>query len=172
MKPKITLAHLVVFGLLGALLLLGDLLMEWLPNVHLVAVLLTVYTVVYRGWALLPLYVYVLSLGLLNGFAAWWVPYLYVWTVLWGVVMLLPKTMPPRMATVIYGGVTLLHGLCFGLLYAPFQVLLFHLPWELLPAWVAAGLPFDVVHGIGNACLSVLIVPLVAVLRRCNQLLN
>lgn len=171
MKSKLTIAQLAVFALLGAVLLAGDVLMEWLPNVHLVGVLLTVYTVVYRAKALFPLYVYVFLLGLLNGFAAWWIPYLYIWTVLWGAVMLLPRELPPRIATAVYGVVTVLHGLCFGVLYAPSQVLLFHLPWELLPAWVAAGLPFDVIHAVGNAVLSVLIVPLVTVLRRGNKAL-
>lgn len=169
---KLRLTELILFALLGAILLAGDLLMEVFPNVHLVAVLLTAYTAVYRAKALFPLYVYVFLLGLVSGFAAWWIPYLYVWTVLWGVVMLLPRDLPPRLSAVLYGGVCLLHGLCFGLLYAPSQLLLFHLPWELLPAWVAAGLPYDVIHGTGNACLSVLILPLIQVLRRGNKLIK
>lgn len=169
---KLRLVELVIFALLGAILLAGDLLMEAIPNVHLVAVLLTAYTVVYRAKALFPLYVYVFLLGLVSGFAAWWIPYLYIWTVLWGIVMLLPRDLPPRLSVVLYGGVCLLHGVCFGLLYAPSQMLLFHLPLESLPLWLVQGLPYDVIHGIGNVCLSVLIVPLIQVLRRGNKLLK
>ena len=37
----------------------------------------------------------VLNIGEITmGFGVWWVPYLYVWTVLWGMTMLLPKKMP------------------------------------------------------------------------------
>ncbi len=163
---RLKLVELVWCALLGALLLAGDLLMEALPNVHLVGVLLTVYTVVFRAKALFPLYVYVLLLGFTCGFATWWIPYLYIWLPLWGAVLLLPRNLPPRLGTVLYGSVCMLHGLSFGTLYAPAQVLLFHLPWEALPGWIAAGLIADSIHAAGNAALSVLIVPLITALRR------
>lgn len=166
---KLTTWELVLFALLGTVLLAGDLLMEWLPNVHLVGMLLTVYTAVYRWKALIPLYIYVLLLGLFNGFATWWIPYLYVWTVLWGLVMLLPRTVTGK-TVFIYGTVCALHGLLFGTLYAPSQVLLFGLPWSALPAWIAAGLPFDIIHGIGNAVLSVLIYPLTKLLNKAPNM--
>ena len=166
---RLTTWELVLFALLGTLLLGGDLLMEWLPNIHLVGVLVTVYTAAYRLKALIPLYIYVLLLGILNGFATWWVPYLYVWTVLWGLVMLLPRTVTPK-NVIFYGAVCTLHGLLFGTLYAPSQVLLFGLPWSALPAWIAAGLPFDITHAIGNAVLSVLIYPLVKLLNKAPKI--
>ena len=166
---RLTTWELVLFALLGMLLLGGDLLMEWLPNVHLVGVLLTVYTAVYRWKALIPLYIYVLLSGILNGFATWWIPYLYVWTVLWGAAMLLPGKITPKTA-IAYAVVCTLHGFLFGTLYAPSQVLLFGLPWSALPAWIAAGLPFDLIHGIGNAVLSILICPLVTLLNKASHL--
>ncbi len=166
---KLTTWELVLFALLGTLLLSGDLLMEWLPNVHLVGVLVTVYTAVYRWKALIPLYIYVLLLGLLNGFATWWTPYLYVWTVLWGLVMLLPRTLTKK-TVFLYAAVCTLHGFLFGTLYAPSQVLLFGLPWSALPAWIASGLPFDIAHGIGNAVLSVLIYPLAKLLNKAPSI--
>ena len=36
-----------------------------------------------------PIYGFVLIQGLFSGFALWWIPYLYLWTVLWGAAMLL-----------------------------------------------------------------------------------
>lgn len=166
---KLTTWELVLFALLGTLLLGGDLLLEWLPNIHLVGVLLTVYTAAYRWKALIPLYIYVLLLGILNGFATWWIPYLYVWTVLWGLMMLLPRTVTKK-TVFIYGAVCTLHGFLFGTLYAPSQVLLFGLPWSALPAWIAAGLPFDITHAVGNAVLSVLIYPLVKLLNKAPHI--
>ena len=166
---RLTTWELVLFALLGILLLAGDLLMEWLPNVHMVGMLLTVYTAVYRRKALIPLYIYVLLLGMLNGFAPWWIPYLYVWTVLWGLVMLLPRTVTKK-TVLVYGVVCTLHGFLFGTLYAPSQVLLFGLPWSALPAWIATGLPFDIAHGIGNAVLSVLIFPLTKLLKKAPNI--
>ena len=68
--------------------------MEFLPNIHLLGMLTMVYTLTFRSKALIPIYIYVFVNGLYAGFAVWWVPYLYVWTILWAVTMLLPRRMP------------------------------------------------------------------------------
>ncbi len=168
-SQSIFLRHLVVFPMLGCLIFLSDLLMEFLPNIHLVGVLTIVYTVVYRKWALIPIYIYVILYGLVYGFSLWWVPYLYVWTILWGMVMLLPKRMPQKVAVPVYMAIGGLHGILFGVLYAPFQALAFHLTFEKTLLWIATGFPFDVIHCIGNMVLGVLIVPLVTTLRRLEE---
>ena len=80
--------------MLAALMLASKIAMEALPNIHLVGMLTMVYTLVYRKRALIPIYIFVLLFGLIYGFSAWWVPYLYIWTILWGVTMLLPRRMP------------------------------------------------------------------------------
>ena len=156
----------IVLVMLGCLTFLSDLLMEFLPNIHLVAVLITVCTVVYRGWALIAVYVYVFLNGLYGGFALWWVPYLYIWTILWAAVMLLPRRMPRKLSVAVWGGVCALHGFLFGILYAPAQAWMFGLSFEQTLAWIAAGFPFDVIHGVGNAVLSALILPLADVLNK------
>ena len=160
------LRHLIIFPMLGCLIFLSDLLMEFLPNIHLVGVLTIVYTVVYRSRALIPLYIYVFLYGLVYGFSLWWIPYLYIWTILWGGVMLLPKNMPVKVAVPVYMAIGGLHGILFGTLYAPFQALAFGLTFEKTLLWIASGLPFDVIHCVGNVILGVLIVPLVSTLRR------
>ena len=155
--------------MLSALLFSSKKIMEALPNIHPVGLLVMVYTLVYRKYALIPLYLYVLLDGIFAGFAPWWLPYLYIWTVLWAVTMLLPIKMPKAAAVPVYVIVCGLHGLCFGILYAPMQALLFHLNWDGMVAWIAAGLPFDLIHGIGNCVAGLLIVPLVAVLRKLEN---
>ena len=74
--------------MLGALMFVSDIAMEALPNIHLIGVLIVASTVVYRFKALWSIYIYVIVYGVVTGFGVWWVPYLYVWTVLWAVVML------------------------------------------------------------------------------------
>ena len=70
--------------------------MSALPNIHLLGMLIMVLTLTFRWRALIPIYIYVFLDGLYFGFNVWWVPYLYVWTVLWGMVMLLPKQMSKK----------------------------------------------------------------------------
>ena len=105
----------------------SKILMEWAPNIHLLGMLTMTYTIVYRKKALYPIYTYILLNGLFAGFSAWWIPYLYIWTVLWGVTMLLPQYMPKKVAVPVYMLVCGLHGLAFGTLYAPAQALMFGL---------------------------------------------
>ena len=166
---KLSIKEMAVFGMLGALMFASKLLMELLPNIHLVGTFIVAFTVVYRQKALYPLYIFVLLTGLYAGFATWWVPYLYIWTVLWGMVMLLPRQLPKKVAPFIYMAVCGLHGLLYGVLYAPVQALLFGMGFKATLAWIVAGLPFDAVHAAGNLVAGLLIVPLIAVLKRAEK---
>ena len=151
--------------MLGALMYASKVLMEMAPNIHLLGVFIVAFTVVYRKKALYPIYIYVILCGIFGGFAAWWIPYLYVWTVLWGMVMLLPKKLPPKIRPVVYMAVCAAHGFLFGTLYAPAQALLFGMNFKGMTAWIIAGLPWDFIHGISNFFCGILIMPVISILR-------
>ncbi|MBE6784510.1 MAG: hypothetical protein E7536_10945 [Ruminococcaceae bacterium] len=166
---KINIKETVVFSMLGALMYMSKMLMEFLPNIHLIGVIIVAITVVYRQKALYPIYIFVLITGLLGGFSTWWIPYIYVWTVLWGFTMLLPKKMPKKIAPVVYMVVCSLHGFLYGILYAPAQALLFNLDFKGTIAWIVAGFPFDITHGISNFLCGILIVPLISAIRLAEK---
>lgn len=166
---KINIRETVIFAMLGALMYISKWLMEFLPNIHLIGVIIVAITVVYRKKALYPIYVFVFIAGLLGGFSTWWIPYLYVWTVLWGMTMLLPKKMPQKIAPVVYMIICSLHGFIYGILYAPAQALMFNLDFKATVAWVVAGFPFDITHGISNFLCGILIVPLISTLRLAEK---
>lgn len=165
----ITVREMTVFSMLGALMFLSKLLMDALPNVHLLGVLTMTYTVAYRKKALFPIYLNVLLVGIYGGFNLWWLPYLYIWTILFGITMLLPKKMPRGVAMIVYPSVCALHGLCYGTLYSPAQALMFGLNFEQTLAWIAAGFPWDAIHGAGNFVLGFLIIPLSELLIKLNR---
>ena len=165
-KKHLSIQEICLFAILGALMFVSKIVMEALPNIHLLGMLTITYTVVFRKKALIPIYVYVLLNGLYAGFNAWWVPYLYIWTVLWGITMLLPKNMPKAAACVVYPILCALHGLFFGALYAPVQALMFNFTFEQTMTWIAAGLTFDIIHLIGNFAVGLLILPISVVLKR------
>ncbi len=166
---KLTIRETAIFSMLGAIMYCSKMIMEIVPNVHLLGMFVVAYTVVYRKKALYPIYLFVLMTGLLNGFATWWVPYLYLWAVLWGMTILLPKTLPAKWAPLIYMSVCAAHGFLYGTLYAPAQAVLFGLDLQGMIAWIIAGLPWDAVHGCGNFVSGVLIVPLVKLLQRMEK---
>ena len=100
----------------------------------------------------------------MNGFATWWLPYLYIWAVLWGMTMLLPQNIPEKWKPLVYMTVCAAHGYLYGTLYAPAQALLFGLDFQGMITWIAAGLPFDLMHGTSNFLCGVLIAPFVKLL--------
>ena len=155
--------------MLGALMYAAKTLMEILPNIHLLGVFIIAITVVYRKKALYPIYTYVLLNGLFAGFATWWIPYLYIWTLLWGVIMLLPQNLPKKWCPIIYMAICGLHGLLFGVLYAPAQALIYGLNAQATLAWIVSGFPYDIIHGLSNLCCGVLICPFIAILQQSKK---
>ena len=153
----ITIREIAIFAMLGTIMYVSKKLMEWVPNVHFLAVLTVTYTLVYRKKALIPIYVYVLMNGFFEGFATWWIPYLYLWGILWGMAMLIPRNLPVGLTAIISSFVCALQALVFGLSF------------KSTIAWIVQGLPFDVVHCLGNLAGSVLTIPLVTLLCRLEK---
>jgi len=171
-RIKRILIYITVFPMLGGIMFSSDILMEALPNIHLVGMFVMAFTLVFRAGALIPLYVYVFLNGLYMGFSPWWVPYIYVWTILWGITMLLPKNMSSRAARIVYPAVCSLYGFLFGTFFAPGQAIMFGFGLKETLAWIVAGIPFDIIHGVSNIFVGLLIFPLSELLaklwKKCN----
>lgn len=160
------LREMAVFAMLGTVMFCSKIIMEALPNIHLLGMLTMTYTVAFRKKALIPIYIYIMLNGLYAGFSLWWMPYLYIWTILWAVTMLLPRNMPKKAKCVVYPLICAIHGTLFGILYSPAQALMFGLNFEQMVAWIISGLPWDIIHGVGNFFAGLLIFPLSELLKR------
>ena len=162
--------EITVFAMLSAVMFVSKVLMEGIPNVHLLGTFVVAFTLTYRAKALFPIYGYVFANGIWEGFSPFgWLPELYLWLILWGVIMLLPKKMPTFIAPLIYMLISGLHGLLFGVFYAPAYALFSGMGWDRVWLWVAAGLPFDLIHGIGNFALGTLIIPISTLLKKLDK---
>lgn len=169
---KVSLKETAVLAILSALMFASKVIMEFLPNIHLLGTLIVAITVVFRTKALFPIYTYVFINGLVAGFATWWIPYLYIWTALWGTTMLLPCNIPTKIKPIVYMVVSALHGFLFGTLYAPMQALFFGLDFKGTIAWIITGIPFDLIHGISNFFCGLLICPIILVLKNTQKYIN
>lgn len=163
MKPSAK--TIVLLALLSALLLAAQIALAPLPNIELVSLLIILYTTVLQKKTLYIIYVFALLEGLLYGFGMWWFCYLYVWTILWGVAMLFRKEQNALFFALISG----LFGVLFGTLCS--------VPYFLTGgietgfAWIVSGLPFDLLHGIGNFAAALLLFrPLKAVFCKAYEL--
>ena len=160
---------MIVFAVFGAMMFALKIAMAAIPNIHPLGMFIMLLTVVYRWRALIPIYIYVLLDGIYGGFGTWWLPYLYIWTVLWAITMLLPRKMPGAVAAVVYPVVCGLFGIFFGTLYAPVWAIVAGFNLEQTIAWIISGLSFDILHAIGNAALGCLVLPLSKVLLKLEN---
>ena len=158
--------EMVLFAMFAALMFCSKIIMEAAPNIHLLGTFVMLCTVVFRVKALIPLYLYVIVQGIYAGFAQWWLPYLYVWTVLWGMTMLIPKNIPKWLAAIVYPAVCALHGFAFGIIYAPGQALIYGLDFKGMLVWISMGFYFDIIHGISNIFTGMLILPLSELIKK------
>ncbi len=139
---------LVTAALLGTLLMAAQLALAVLPNIELVSFLIILYALVYQKRVFTIIYVFVFLEGALFGFGLWWVNYLYVWSVLAFVVLLLRKNQSVLVWAVVAGA----FGMSFGALCA-LPYLIAGGPGAAFSYWVA-GIPFDLLHAAGNFVLT------------------
>ena len=160
-RPAMGARDLVLYGLLGAVLLVSKLALAFLPNIEPVSLLVMVYASV-LGWrALCPVYVYVFLEYLIWGVGLWSACYLYVWALL-ALLAILLRRMESPVGWAVLGGT---FGLCFGALCAPTYWI--SGGWQFALSWWFQGIPFDLLHCGGNFVMAlVLFHPLRRVLAR------
>ena len=167
---KLKIREIAIFAMLGAIMCVSKVVMEGIPNVHLLGTLIIAFTLTYRTKALFPIYAYVFANGLWEGFTLFgWLPETYIWLILWGMTMLLPKKMPPRIAPIVYMVISAIHGLLFDLFYIPAYLLFANIPWDRLWLTFLMGLPYVALQAVGNFVLGTLIVPLTTLLRKLDK---
>ena len=169
-SSTLRLRQLIIFGVLGAIMFVSQIAMQWIPNVHFLGLFVAAFTLTYRVRALIPIYVYVFLFGTFQGFSFWWVPYLYIWLPLWGMFMAVGKLeLSKKVKVPLFMLLCAFHGLTFGMLYAPFQAFFFGLNFQGMVAWIIAGIPFDILHAVGNLAAASLILPLTELLKKLDK---
>ncbi len=148
---KLSVKELVLIALLSALLFVTQVGLSFLPNVEAVSLLVILYTLFFRKKTLYIIYIFALLQGLVYGFGIWWIMYLYVWTILWGIALWLKEEKNP----VIWAFISGFFGLLFGTLCS--------VPYFITGgaglglSWIVAGLPMDIIHGISNFFVALLL---------------
>lgn len=156
--------QLVTMAVLSAILLVGQLGMAFLPNIEPVSTLIILYTLTYKKQVFPIIYAFVLLEGIIFGFGIWWVSYLYIWSILALITLLFRKMDSALLWAVISGA----FGLLFGVLCA--------IPYLISGGFYAAfsywsaGIPYDVLHCIGNFGLTLILYnPLLHLLKRLTN---
>lgn len=167
-ENRIRIREYCIFAALAPVMFVSKLLMELAPNVHLLACFIITFTLVYRKKAIVIVMLFIFISGLFYGFDIWWFPYLYLWPLLHFLALLIPENASDTKKTVLAVIISTLHGLFYGVLYAPFQAIAFHLSLEGMLSWIAMGIPYDLIHAASNAASAFLVVPLAKIIKKLS----
>lgn len=154
---------IAVIGMMTATLEAAKTALAVLPNIELVSFLLIVYTVVFGKKTFAAAFAFTGVECLVWGMGLWVINYLYIWPVLVAVVLVCVRkvSINALSCAVISGG----FGLGFGALCAiPY---LFIGGPAMMVSWWIAGIPYDLLHGIGNFLLCLILFrPVYSVLKK------
>ena len=159
-------------GLMVAVIEACKLAMQALPNIELTSFLVILFTLRFPRLTLYAIPAFTLLEGMVYGFGLWWVMYLYAWPLLTLVTRTFSRVDSPFFHAMVSG----VFGLCFGPLCAvPYFFIGFAgggLSQGLTQmfSWWIAGIPFDLIHGVSNFVLMlVLYRPISNLLRHIPQ---
>lgn len=163
-KKRLDAKDLVLMAFLTSLLFVGQVGMSFLPNIEVVSFLVILYTRFYKKKVFFIIYAFALLEGLTYGFGVWWFGYLYVWSILASLALLLKNQDSLGLWCALSGG--------FGLMYG----FLFAIPYFIVGGFAAgfsywiAGISFDLLHAGGNVIVMLLLYkPMTALFQRLTS---
>lgn len=148
---NLTVREICLFGILGAMTFGAKYVMSWMPNIEPVSLMVMLFAVTFGIKALFPVYLYVLLEILFYGLGTWNFCYMYVWTILAVLALLIKKVTDP-LAWAMLSGV---FGLFFGALCGIVDIFIGGFGYALAK-WVS-GIPFDLAHCAGNFVIALLL---------------
>ena len=154
MKKKINTKELIQLAVICAVIFVGKELMATIPNISPVATLIILTTIVYGWKALLPVTAFSLLEISIYGFGLWTIMYLYVWPLAVVVTMIFRKNKNALFWALISG----IYGLCFGAFCSIPYIFIGGFK-EAVAFWIS-GIPYDLLHGSGNAVLTLILFPI------------
>lgn len=150
---RLNIHKICLFSILGALLFAAKTVMAFLPNIEPVSLMVLCLAACF-GWSgLIPVYIYVACEFLFWGIGPWSICYLYIWAILFLAGMAAKKLHLD--SPVIMACFASVFGLLFGALCALPMCLAGG--WSAAFAWWQAGIPFDLLHGMGNFFIVLLL---------------
>lgn len=160
-KNSIRAKDIALMGMMLATIEAVKLALGFIPGVELVTLLMILYTLFFekRMFYLIP--AFILVEGVIYGFGIWWFMYAYIWPLL----ILLTYLFRKQQSVWFWSTFSGFFGLFFGALCS-ITYLFTSGPMGAFTWWVS-GIPTDVMHGISNFILCmILFVPLRNVLQK------
>lgn len=151
MGSKLTVRQLTLFGMLAAMTFGAKWVMSSLPNIEPVSLMVMIFGAVFGWKAVFPIAVYVTAEILFYGLASWNINYLYIWFILAAAAICLRRMEHPLGWAILSGA----FGLLFGVLCAPVDLVIGG--WSYTVSKWISGIPFDLMHCVGNFVIALLL---------------
>ena len=148
-KRPFTAKRATYIAAMTAIILVSKEALSSIANVEPVTLLVCLFTVHFGFDTLYAIYVFALVEGMIYGFhPLWWIPYLYVWTIL----SLIAHAFRKETSPLLWAGLMGIYGLCFGFLCSmPYFAIG---QWSMGFTYFVSGLGFDLVHCVANFCIG------------------
>lgn len=163
-NSRLTIKDITIMALMVAIIEVCKFALANIPNVELTSFWIIMFTLYFgkRIFYIIP--AFILIEGAVYGIHLWWIMYLYAWPLLAIITLLLRKMKDAWEWSMVSG----LFGLSFGALCAIPYIFTSGI-YGAFAYWVA-GIPFDLIHGIGNfVIMLVLYTPLNNVMKKMSR---
>ena len=150
-KKRISAYDITLMALMVAIIEVCKFALAHIPNVELTSFWIIMFSL-YYGWRIFyVLPVFILIEGIVYGFGLWWIMYLYVWPILAIATLLFRKQKDAWDLAII----SCVFGLTFGFFSGIPNVFLLGMKGAF--AWWIAGIPWDIVHGVANFAIMLVL---------------
>ena len=149
---RLTVKDICLIAMMSAVIQVCKSVLAFIPNVELVTFWIIIFTLYLGKRIFFAIPVFVLIEGMIYGFGLWWIMYLYTWPLLAIVTLVLRKMDSALMWSMLAG----VYGLLFGFFCAIPYIFIGAAGTDLSNglrtafAWWVAGIPWDLVHGVSN----------------------
>lgn len=170
---KISVRDIALIGMMTAVIEVSKLMLNFLPNVELVTFWIIMFTLFFGPKVIYSIIVFILIEISIFGIHTWVIMYLYMWPALALIVYLLRKKDTVWFYSILSGFYGLFFGAFCSLPYIVIGTVDGGIQSGLIMAfnWWVAGIPFDILHGIANfAIMMVLYTPVRALLEKLKRM--
>ena len=167
-KSRITAKDLCIMGIMVAIIEVCKTFLSVLPNIELTTFWIIMFTLFWGRKVAYVVPAFILLEGCIYGFGTWWIMYLYAWPLLVFVTWLFRK----QESVWFWSMLSAMFGFSFGLLCSLVYFVIGLSQGDVFAGftWWVAGIPMDMIHGIGNFVLMlVLYKPIGSLLGRLKK---
>lgn len=172
-KMALTIKDITLIGMMVAVIEVCKVALAWAPNIEMTSFLLIMFTLFFGRKIVFVVPVFILIEGAMYGVGDWWIMYLYTWPILVFLTWLFRK----QDSVWFWCTVSSLFGFSFGFLcsftYAAIGAMNGGIRNGLVVGfakWVS-GIPFDILHGLGNfVIMMILFHPVRMILKEAQKI--